>query len=109
MSRLAPEFWGPGYPQTPGFKRDGTSRDAADATKPRAAVVRDRCKAAVRELGPMTADEIAAAIRENILTVRPRVSELAADTPTHRPEFVDSGVRRANASRHRAIVWKLAE
>jgi len=49
-----------------------------------------------------TADEIAYALRHSVLTVRPRVSELARKKP---PIVVDSGRRGTNSSGRRAIVW----
>jgi|GEM_PF-1964770 len=51
-----------------------------------------------------TADEIAFAIGRGILTVRPRVSELA-----RAGILTDSGARRPNSTGRRAIVWVLAD
>jgi hypothetical protein len=49
-----------------------------------------------------TADEVAYALKESILAVRPRVCEL------HKMgKIADSGVRRENASGRSAIVWRL--
>ena len=53
--------------------------------------------------GPMTADEVADALGESILNVRPRVSELAK-----RGVIKDSGHRGCNASGHSAAKWVLA-
>jgi DNA-binding transcriptional regulator GbsR (MarR family) len=53
--------------------------------------------------GPMTADEVAEAIGESILNVRPRVSELAKQGRVR-----DSGLRGVTASGHSAAKWVLA-
>jgi hypothetical protein len=51
----------------------------------------------------MTADEVAEAIGESILNVRPRVSELAKQGRVR-----DSGLRGVTASGHSAAKWVLA-
>ncbi len=89
------------YPNWPGFRARDTSKAAADAMAPRAPTLRDRV---LRWLGfepaGMTADEIATDMGEGILSVRPRVAELA------RMGLVrDSGIRRKNKSGKSAIVW----
>jgi len=50
------------YPSSPGFKRDGTSRDAASAIADRAPGIRERVYAALKSHGPMTADECGVAL-----------------------------------------------
>lgn len=87
------------YPTSPGFKAEGPSRDAAAAMKPTAATLRAHALA-VLERGPKTADEVADAMRESILSVRPRLSELRS-----LGAIVDTGVRRLNASGKNATVW----
>lgn len=88
------------YPQAPGFKRPGTSEDAAAAVKDLAPTLRSRCLDALKDR-PMTADEVAADLRESVLSVRPRVSEL------HEFGLIeDSGERRENVSGHMAVVWR---
>lgn len=57
------------------FKKPGTSSDAARAAEPRAHIWRKRVLDALL-VRPMTPDEIAAALGADILTVRPRCSEL---------------------------------
>jgi len=50
--------------------------------------------------GDFTADEIAIKLGKSVLSIRPRVSELARDGLIRK-----TGERRANASGIRAIVW----
>jgi predicted transcriptional regulator len=87
------------YPQTAGFKREGTSSESAqtvDAKTLRAKVLTELSKA------PGTADEIASRLRIDKLSIRPRCSELAA-----LGKIEDSGIRHLNTSSKRAIVWQL--
>lgn len=99
------------YPDTPGYKTDRpeTSRSAAAAEVGRAKTMRE----AVLELlggthatavGGLTADQCAGELGESVLAVRPRVSELARMN-----KVADTGERRANASGHRAAVWRLVD
>lgn len=64
---------------------------------------RDRTHDALRRFGPSTADELAEKMRASILTIRPRVSELARDG-----KITDTGARRPSISGKPSIVWKLA-
>jgi len=66
------------YPKSPGSKASGASEDAAEAITGHANNVRDRVLALFTGEYPasFTADQVATALNENILTVRPRVSEL---------------------------------
>lgn len=88
------------YPHQPGFKRRGTSEDAADAIAPNAATLRAKVRAALEER-PMTADETADYLGVDKLSIRPRFSELSAVS-----EIEDSGLRRQNRSGKKAIVWQ---
>jgi predicted Rossmann fold nucleotide-binding protein DprA/Smf involved in DNA uptake len=92
MSRIS-EILDPGpYNGMPGFKERTTSRDAAKAVSSRAKTLREKVLQAIKTR-PMTADEVAAFIGEDILAIRPRVSELkkmGLITPTN--------TRRANKS-----------
>src|SRR5207248_2440119 len=65
------------YARDPGSKASGTSEDAAQAITSHANNLRDRALAFFTDQYPasFTADQVAAALGENILTVRPRVSE----------------------------------
>jgi hypothetical protein len=90
------------YPDAPGARAIGTSQDAADAMAEDAPLLRSRALATLRRLGGMTADEVAAAMGETVLSIRPRISELHLAG-----EVRDSGARRTNASGKRAIVWAI--
>ena len=87
------------YPESPGFKVAGTSQESAKKNDGRAVILREAVFDALK-VGPATADELAERIGENVLSVRPRVSELRA-----KGRLIDTMVRRRNASGHRAIVW----
>lgn len=65
------------YPERAGFKAEGTSQDAANAIEGsgRAALIRSRVLA-YYDGHDATPDEVAEALGESILSVRPRVSEL---------------------------------
>lgn len=91
------------YPHAPGYKRAGTSSDAAHAVKSKAATLRDEV---LRELSraALTADEVAERLSESVLSVRPRLSELSA-----RGLIEETGQRRRNASGKMAAVWRAAK
>ena len=89
------------YPNSPGFKRQDTSAEAAEKIAPRSATLRDQCRAALRVV-PMSADLCAEMLGEDKLAIRPRFSELLANG-----EIFDTGERVLNASNRRAIVWGL--
>ena len=91
------------YPNEPGFKnkdKDGPSRKAANEIKATAPTLRERCLATINK-HPMTADEVATTIDKSILSVRPRVAELAA-----LGKIEDTGTRRTNSSGKLATVWR---
>jgi predicted ArsR family transcriptional regulator len=91
------------YPNSPGFKTDGTSREAADKMRRPALTLRDRVLDLLSQGYRLTADEIADVLHESILSIRPRVSEL------HRRGLVQrSSVRRKNPSGMQAHVWVAA-
>ncbi len=90
------------YPNWPGFRARETSKAAADAVAPRAANLRERALFEIRlrrETG-LTADEVARALGQDVLTIRPRVAELA-----RMGVIRDGGERRENKSGKKAIVW----
>lgn len=64
------------YPNEPGWKEDQTSREAAEAIALRAGTLRWRAYDYIRKHPGHTADEIAVALDESVLTIRPRISEL---------------------------------
>lgn len=89
-------------PLANGYKVNGTSHDAAPSHGRAAS-----CQARILELLEKkvlnaTADEIAEYLDENILTVRPRVSEL------HKMKLIRRcGERRTNNSGRMADAWEL--
>lgn len=88
------------YPQVAGFKRTETSQAAAaTVSAPR---LRQLCLDQLRLYGSMTADECAANMRRDKLSIRPRFSELR-----NLGKIEDTGQRRTNESSKRAIVWRL--
>ena len=90
------------YPHAPGFKREGTSADAARAVKSKAATLREQVYRALAKAA-MTADEVARYLGESVLSCRPRLSELAA-----RGLIAETGERRKNESGKFAAVWRAA-
>lgn len=89
------------YPHSAGFKATDTSRAAAETIN--AACLRAKVLDTLRQHGPLTADEAADRLRIDRLSIRPRLSELKATGRVR-----DTGERRLNASKKRAIVWRLA-
>jgi predicted ArsR family transcriptional regulator len=87
------------YPATPGYKAPGTSQQAAASMKSKAGTLRSKVAFALRNHS-MTADEVAVALGESILSIRPRLSELRATGSIR-----DTGMRRKNASGKSAVVW----
>lgn len=89
-----------GYPDSPGAKARETSFQAADEIADKAPILRARCLKVLEHSNGLTADEVAGRLGLSILSVRPRITELAHDGKVR-----DSGVRRYNVSGKRAIVW----
>jgi hypothetical protein len=109
MSRIAETAFGDRpYPEAPGFKERGASRDAAAVMEGRAGILRERVYAAVAAAGEggLTADEAAAAVGASVLAVRPRLTELG---PRHACRIVKTTLRRVNASGLSATVWRAAK
>lgn len=94
------------YPQTPGFKATGTSEEAARRIAPAAKNLRANVLALLIDAAPasLSADEIAVRLSRSILSVRPRVSELAAAGKIRRADG-----RARNASGMSAATWRAAE
>ncbi len=91
------------YPNEPGFKnkdKNGPSRKAASEIKEQVPTLRELCLSTLGK-HPMTADEVATTINRSILSVRPRVAELAA-----LGKIEDTGSRRTNSSGKLATVWR---
>lgn len=94
------------YPLAPGAKErgpDSTSRDAAEASAVLATVLREQCERVLRDVGPMSSDQIAVFIGQSILAVRPRLSELVA-----MGRAVKTAERTMNSSGHSARIYALA-
>jgi len=91
--------WMDTYPNVAGYKRTDTSEAAAALITPKAATIRDMV---LRNLdSPMTPDEMASHLGMDILSVRPRFSELNA-----KGKIRDSGLRRKTEMGRNAIVWE---
>lgn len=105
MSRIAEAAYGDGL--LPGWKEPTTSRDAARAIASSAPLMRERALAEINAagMGGLTADEVAAKLGETVLSIRPRISELANRNP---PLIVKTGQRRINASGLWAKCWRVA-
>lgn len=91
------------YPQSPGVKTHAveTSQQAADEVQPRAVALR-RQVLIILQVGPQTADEVAEALVESVLSIRPRLSELNAMGKIEATEE-----RRLNKSGRSAVVWRI--
>lgn len=88
------------YPNTPGACDRDTSRAAAASVAQTAPLLRERVLDAYERSTGMTADECAGRLGLSILSIRPRVTELA-----RLGKLRDSGERRLNGSGRSAIVW----
>lgn len=88
------------YPHAPGAQNRDTSRAAADQVAATAPQLRARALHVLERSKGLTADQVAARLGESILSIRPRVTELA-----RLGKVRDSGERRRNASGRSAIVW----
>lgn len=104
MSRVAEKLMPSPY-GGPGFKEGGTSRAAARASAGDADVLRRKVYQEILAAGAvgLTADECAARLGRSVLSVRPRLSELAN---AERPWIARTGERRKNESGHSAAVWR---
>lgn len=91
------------YPQEPGYKRAGTSKDAADSMREKAPNLQQKVLDVLFHQS-LTADECAAEIGRSILSIRPRLTELL-----RLGKIADTGTTRANSSGKMATVWSAAE
>lgn len=92
------------YPLHPGAKEQDTSQEAAEAIASRAPRLRALVLRTLVVNGPMTADEAAAHLKIDKLSIRPRFTELLRDGL-----IVDAGYRRRNPSGKAAKVWRLPQ
>ena len=88
------------YPQAPGAQDRSTSHEAAAEVAPAAPLLRARALEVLERSNGLTADEVAGRLGESILSIRPRLTELA-----RLGDVRDSGARRKNKSGRSAIVW----
>ena len=91
------------YPEEPGFKEGATSREAAEAIKARAEILRNRCYEFIHFNPGHTADEVAEVLEESVLAVRPRISELRT---TNQIVNYGRGINKSGASAHRWVTLR---
>ena len=89
------------YPQSPGYKKRETSKQAAEDIKPSAETLRNQVYQILKSR-ELSADQCAELMEEDKLSIRPRFSELAK-----MGKIEDSGKRTLNRSGKRAVVWRL--
>lgn len=89
------------YPDLPGFKVPGTSKEAAKAIEPEVNYLRNACLQLVIERGPISADEAADILHRSVLSIRPRFSELKT-----MGKIRDSKQRTKNRSGRGATRWE---
>jgi len=89
-----------GYPNAPGYKVPGPSKEAATAVAPSDHQGRAMCLEQIKKR-PMASDEVADALGLSVLYVRPRVSQLHT-----KGKIRDSGKRYTNRSGKPATVWE---
>lgn len=92
------------YPQKPGHKRSGTSKEAAQIIAPKEKTLREQVLDMIKATGPMTPDECAGKMGKTVLSIRPRFSELALNGL-----IIETGERRSNSSGLKANVYKAVE
>ena len=90
------------YPNSPGYKDNDTSREAAESVAYDSETLRAAVYSALKTKGAMTADEAAEYLGQHFLSIRPRITELKA-----KGKIQDSGVRRKNLSGKNAKVWEI--
>lgn len=108
MADPATDLFGNGtpaeYPDAPGHRGIQTSIEAAESIAPKLGRLQKLALYAIAARGAfgLTADELAEALDLDRYSIQPRTSELS-----RKGLIVDSGLRRFNVSRKRAIVWTL--
>lgn len=90
------------YPSSPGYKAEGASKQAAKEIAAVAPTLREMVLEELRRR-PGTADEIAERLYKSPFAIRPRLSELAAETP---PLVEMTTLRAKNRSGKWASIWK---
>lgn len=97
-----PDLFDSPYPTGPGWKEHETSREAAEDMALRAGTLRRLAYDYIRKHPGHTADEIASALEESPLAIRPRISELRL-----KGLIVNAG-RGRNRSGKAAHLWRAA-
>ena len=94
------------YKGMPGFKESRTSKEAgrSPAKNGRVDTLRDQCFDLFLHGSKRTADEVADILHEDILSIRPRISELAHSVP---PAIVKTGIMLMGKRGKRQWVWML--
>lgn len=88
------------YPDKPGAKARDTAFAAAEAIAPKAKTLRERVLAEVRAF-PGSPEMIAQRLREPVMNIRPRLSELSKKNLVR-----DSGRRAQAQGGRKAIIWE---
>lgn len=91
------------YPEAPGFKKRDTCKAAAEGIASKAGSLRDRVLAEIKHY-PGSPEQIAQRLKEPLMNVRPRLSELSAKNLVR-----DSGRRALAHGGRQAIVWEAVE
>lgn len=97
-----PDFFEAGYPERPGAQARETSRAAAAAIAPSAKTLRARVLDEIKK-APGTPEQLAHRMREPLMNIRPRCSELAA-----KGLILDSQARGQAMGGRKAIIWRAA-
>jgi predicted ArsR family transcriptional regulator len=91
------------YPDAPGWKARDTAQEAAKAQRGQSYKLQRDIIALLAERGAMTPEEIAEALGNRVMNIRPRMSELAA-----KGAVIDSNERRRATGGRMAIAWRVA-
>lgn len=89
------------YPNSPGYKRLGTSQEAATEVKASSVSLTERVLKLLQREGGLTADQCAEKIEASVLAVRPRLSELLKKGLVR-----ETAERRKNKSGKSAMVYR---
>lgn len=91
------------YPERPGYKKRDTSKRAAGEMREPAKTLRSKALAVIALHQPLTADQVADYLESDILSMRPRITEL-----NKQGLISDSGMRAKNDSGKLAIMWRIS-
>ena len=91
----------PSYPEAPGYKNESTSKAAAESIKPRTKKLEERVLDVIRSFPfGCSPERVCEELEENILSVRPRFSQLKA-----KGLIEDSGRRDRTLCGKQSIIW----